>query len=69
MSGLSAIVQLDGLPIDSHYRTTVRFAAGQVEIGRVEVTKDLAVPSDDDTGAVRLPEGKHDLRMMLLPTP
>jgi hypothetical protein len=69
VEGSDPIEHTSGLPLDSHYRTSLSFSAGHVEVGPIEATKDLAGPDTDVTGPLRLPAGRHDLRVMLLPVP
>ena len=63
------IEHTEGLPIESHYRTKLRFSGGHVEVGVVDASKDVDVAGEERVGPLRLPAGRHDLRGMLSPSP
>jgi tetratricopeptide (TPR) repeat protein len=63
------IEHTDDLPIESHYRTELRFSGGHVEVGAVDASKGVEVTGEETVSPLRLPAGRHDLRAMLLPTP
>jgi hypothetical protein len=62
-------VNTPSLPIESHYRTTLRFVGGHVEVGAVDASKGVDVAGEETVGPLRLPAGRHDLRVMLSPAP